>query len=201
LTVLAADAAFRRLVACRTLIMMMDLATPFYVGHAEDVLHLPASIVGAFVAAQVLGGMTAGALLGLVSERWGPRHVIRIAGVSAFAGPLFALAAHLTGSHWLAIAYPLVYVGVGVVASARLMGFVNYTLEIAPAGMRPTYVGLSNTIIGVTTLVPALGGGLLEATSYTTLFALTTVIGAVGFVLSLALPPAHRGVSLEVGDG
>ena len=197
LRVLAADAAFRRLVACRTLIMMMDLATPFYVGHAEEVLHLPQSVVGGFVVAQVLGGIAAGALLGPISERWGPRYVVRIAGVSAIAGPALALVVHLAGGGWLATAYPLVYVAVGIVSSARLMGFVNYALEIAPQGMRSAYIGLGNTIIGVTTLVPALGGGLLEATSYTTLFALTTAIGAIGFVLSLALPPSQGGASVE----
>ena len=111
-------------------------------------------------------------------------------------GPLFALLVHLVRSDWLIQSYPLVYAMLGIVNSTWMLGFFNYLLEIAPEGMRPAYVGLGNTLMGVLTLAPIAGGWLLEATSYTVLFGVTTVIGMAGFVLSLGMKPTQRAVSV-----
>jgi len=186
---LSTDSTFLVLTASRILVGLVDIATPFYVGHASEVLGLPESVVGEFVIAQTVAGVIASVLLSLVRGRWGARLVIRIGSVSAMLGPLFALVAHLVGGGWLARAYPFVYVAIGILNSTWMLGFFDYLLEIAPDGMRPAYVGLSNTIMGVTTLAPVAGGWLLEATSYTALFGLTSALVGVGFVLALGLRP------------
>jgi hypothetical protein len=144
------------------------------------------------VIAQSLAGMVAGATLGLVSERRGLGFVVRIGSAAAAIGPLFALAAHIAGDGWLVQAYPFIYVMLGVVNSVRMLGFTNYLLEIAPDGMHPVYIGLGNTIAGVLTMAPMIGGWLLEATSYATLFSVTTVIVAAGFLVSLGLASPQR---------
>lgn len=184
---LAADRTFRRLVACRLLVGLLGLASPFYVVHAADVLRLPQSIIGVFVVAQMVAGVAASVVLGPISEHWGPRHVIRVGSAIAATGPLFALAAHAAGGGPLVRAYPFVYVTLGVVNNAGMLGFFNYLMEIAPGEMRPTYIGLSNTIVGTLTLAPIVGGWLLETTSYTVLFSVTATLVAAGFVLSLGL--------------
>jgi MFS family permease len=189
---LVTDPAFRRLMVCQTLVGMMYLAAPFYVGHADDVLHLPKSVIGRFVIAQKLAGMVAGATLGLVSERRGPGFVVRIGSAAAVIGPLFALAAHVAGDGWLVQAYPFIYVMLGIVNSVQMLGFANYLLEMAPDGMRPVYIGLGNTIAGTLIIAPMIGGWLLEATSYAILFSVTAVIVAVGFMVSLGLGSPQR---------
>jgi MFS family permease len=189
---LVTDPAFRRLMVCQTLVGMMYLAAPFYVGHADDVLHLPKSVIGRFVIAQKLAGMVAGATLGLVSERRGPGFVVRIGSAAAVIGPLFALAAHIAGGGWLVQAYPFIYVMLGVVSSVQILGFANYLLEMAPDGMRPVYIGLGNTIAGTLVIAPMIGGWLLETTSYAILFSVTAVIVAVGFLASLGLGSPQR---------
>ena len=197
LKLLVTDHVFRHLTVCRILVGMMGLAVPFYVVYAADVLHLPQSVVGGFVAAQMLGAVVASVVMGLVNERWGLRYVIRIGGAAAIAAPLFALAVHLTGGARLAQAYPFVYVTLGVTNSVWMLGFSNYLLEIAPEGMRPGYIGLGNTIMGVLTLAPIAGGWLLEATSYTMLFGITAAIVAAGFLFTLGLKPPRRAVLVE----
>jgi hypothetical protein len=82
-----------------------------------------------------------------------------------------------------------VFVALGAAASIRLLGFRNYLMAIAGKGMRPTYIGVANTILGLLTLAPLLGGWLLEATSYTALFGTTAVVVGLGFVVSLMLRP------------
>jgi MFS family permease len=190
---LTTDRLFRRLVVCRLLIGMIGLSTPFYVVHAADVLHLPQSIIGVFVIAQMLAGVVASAVLGPLSERRGPRYVIYIGSAIAATGPLFALAIHLMGGGQLARAYPFVYVSLGVINNTGMLGFFNYLMEIAPGAMRPTYIGLSNTIVGVLTLAPIAGGWLLEATSYGVLFGVTALLVTTGFLLTLGLKPPPSG--------
>jgi MFS family permease len=192
-----ADPALRRLIICRLLIGLMGLATPFYIVHAAKVLHLPQSIIGDFVTAETLAKVIAGAAMSLIGERWGSHYVIRIGSAVAVTGPLFALAAHLTGSGWLIRAYPFVSVTLGVMNSAYMLGFFNYLLEIAPERTRPAYIGLSNTILGVLTLAPMAGGWLLEATSYTTLFGVTAAIVAIGFLFTLGLKPPQQAIPAE----
>jgi MFS family permease len=184
------DPTFRRLMACRVLAGMVSLATPFYVAHATDVLNLSLAVVGSFVAAQQVAGVAFGALLGLVSERWGPTATIRIgSGISVF-GPLFALAAHVADGGVLTRAYPVVYVAFAAYQSSTMLGFYNYMLEIAPDSVRPSYVGLGNTIMGILTLAPTLGGWLLEATSYIVLFGVTAGLASLGTLIAMSLKPA-----------
>lgn len=190
LHILTTDMLFLRFMLARLLVGMLGLAGSFYVLHAETVLHLPNSLIGGFVAAQTLAGTIASVGMGLVSERWGARAVASLAGLAATAGPLFALVVHQVGAGWLVNAYPFVFMMLGVVNSAWMLGFTNYLLEIAPEEIRPTYVGLSNTIAGVVMmLVPMAGGWLLEWSSYPVLFGVTTLLTALGFLATLTLGP------------
>lgn len=142
--------------------------------------------------AQTLGGVAAGGLLGVVSERRGPHVVIRIGSALALSGPLLALAIHLRGPGWLARSYPLVFASLGAVNSVWMMGFYNYLVEIAPEGLRAAYIGAGNTIIGLMTLTPVVGGWLLEATSFPVLFAVTAAASGAGFIASMTLrAPEH----------
>jgi predicted MFS family arabinose efflux permease len=186
------DAPFRQLLASRILVGMVSMSFPFYVGHAEDVLHLPQRVVGYFVIAQTLGGVLGSLALGPVSERQGPLRVARIGALAAMTGPLYALITHLTGNSTLTLMYPAVFAIYGIYNNAIMLGFTNYMLELPQEGMRAAYVGLSNTILGIMTLVPTLGGWLLDRTSYTVLFALTVGLASTGFLATLRLRPAPK---------
>jgi hypothetical protein len=191
LSAVVKDPMFRRLTVCRLLVSMVDLATAFYVGHAAGVLNMPERVIGTFVIAQTVGGIAASGLLGLASERRGAGMVIRIGSATTVLAPLFALATHQIRSDWLVQGYPFIFAVLGALNAIRMLGFNNYILEIAPDEMCPAYVGLANTLMGIVTIVPALGGWLLQATSYTTLFAVSAVLVAAGFGVSLTLQLAH----------
>jgi MFS family permease len=184
------DPLFGRLMACRILVGTVSIATPFYVAHATDILNLSVAVVGRFVAAQQVAGLAFGALLGLLSERRGPIATIRLGSAIAVAAPLFALLTHIADGGLLSRAYPVVYVALAAYQSSIMLGYYNYLLEIAPDGMRPSYVGLGNTVVGVLTLAPTIGGWLLEATSYTVLFGVAAGLASLGTLMALGLEPA-----------
>jgi MFS family permease len=187
------DLAFSRVTLTRLLFGLGGLATTFYVVYATDVLRLPVSSIGLFAGASTLGVAIAGIVLGIVADRVGSHRVIQITAWLAFAVPLFALAIH---AGWLgslkSLVYPILYVVLGMEEGSIMLGFLNYVLEIAPPGQRPTYMGLTNTMTGLLIGVPMVGGFILQATSYPVLFGLAAVGTLGGALLSLGLPNPRK---------
>jgi MFS family permease len=188
----ARDRNFRRLVVSQWLVGLLNLALPFYVLHATDVVKLPESALGWFVSAQMVGSIVTSIGLGWLTERKGPRPAIWLGALMALLAPLLALTSHFAPGSLLAQAYPLIYLLVGATNSSRMLGALNYVLESAPKERISLYVSLYNTLAGV--LVPAsfLGGVLLQATSYPVLFGVTAAGVAAGLWLSLGLDVPRR---------
>jgi len=76
-----------------------------------------------------------------------------------------------------------------------------YPLDVAPERYRAMYVGVLNSVSGIVSLTPLLGGLLLEwlsgaatsATAYSVVFAIAAVCVAAGMFISFGLPkPARR---------
>jgi len=192
------NAAFTRVTLVRLLVGLSQLAMPFYVVYAIDVLGLPIETVGLFTAVRTLGSVAAGFGMSLVADRFGSRRVIQITTALALVPPGLALFLQSTGAEASRLAglYPLVYVAIGFFNSSVMLGFVNYVLELAPPGQRTIYMGLTNTVNGALVLAPALGGWLLQTTSYAVLFALTMSAIALGHGLSWGLAASRQRTTL-----
>ena len=187
------DPSFGRVTLVRLLAGLGGLASTFYVIYATRVLNLPPASIGLFAGAATLGTALAGIGLGFAVDRLGAHRVIQITAWCQFAVPALALLFHL-GLFGPAVLYlyPLLYVLLGIFNSSDVLGFLNYVLEIAPPGQRPTYMGLTNTLLGVLILVPLVGGWILERSSYPLLFTLAAVGTLAGALLSLSLPSPRR---------
>lgn len=187
---LGRDHNFRRLMVCRILVGMTSLATPFYVSHAADAMGLPESIIGGFVIAGTAGSLASSIVLGLASERIGTRAIIHLTSAISVVGPLFVLAVDLLHVDWLTQAYPFAFAALGVTTSSGMLGFTSYMLEISPPAIRPAYVGLGNTLMGVMAFFPTLGGWILQVSSYSVLFGLAALLTGVGAMLTFTLRSA-----------
>ncbi len=190
------DRAFSRVTAVRLLAGLGTLASTFYVLYATQVLSLPAASIGLFAGAATVGAALAGVLLGFVADRLGTHRVVQIVTWCQFTVPALALLFHLGvfGSA-TGLLFPLLYVLLGIFDGSVLLGFLNYVLEISPAGQRPTYMGLTNTLSGLLVLVPLAGGWILEHASYPLLFALAAVGTLAAAILALGLPSPKRPVA------
>jgi MFS family permease len=187
--ILKEQPTYRRAIAAWLLSGLVALASPFYVIFATDRLGLAPETIGLFIIAQTIGGVVASFGLGALAERRGPGAVICVSVAVSITGPLVALALHFVhAAAWAQFVYAWVFVVLGIVNASGMMGWMNYFLELAPPGHRPTYMGLSNTLGGLLVLAPVLGGWLLQVTSYPALFATSVVGPVVAFALAARLP-------------
>jgi MFS family permease len=192
---LRTDGAFTRLIIVRVLAGFDGLALGFYILFATRELGLPLATVGLFTSAQTVGRIIASVGLGAVAERAGSHRVIQVATGIGVTAPVAGLGLYLSGSQSTAVTAAVlawVFVTIGITVSSTMLGYYNYVLELAPAGQRPTYIGLFNTIGGLLILLPALGGWILEISSYGILFAITAVTLTIAHILSLSLPSVRR---------
>jgi len=139
---------------------------------------LPDSQAGYFTSALLLGQAAFNLFFGLLSDRKGHKLVLELSVLSATAAVGLALLA--PDPAWFYLVFALTG---GSIAGYILSG-VSIAFEFSPAEVRPTYIGLNNTINGVASIAAPLAGALIAgALGYPWLFAVTVVIGVLGFAL------------------
>jgi MFS family permease len=190
--VLRDDAVFRRYIIARQFYNLHMLAAPFYMTYALDRLGLPAQVAGRYTSIGVIGTVLSAFLFTWLNERRGTKLTIQADIGFAILLPLSALVIPplIPDIHWLAWVYGLVFFMMNAATSGIMPGWLAYMLEVAPEAERPAYVGLTNTLNGVTMLFSALGGLILAWTdnNYGLLFAITLVGTAIAWPLTLGMP-------------
>jgi MFS family permease len=174
---------YRRFIILRILAGGGGLALPFYVLYAKDTLNVDLGMVGVFVSAQMLGGILSNILWAHLSDFIGNRRVIQICIFLRLLIPITALL--IPGE--FSYVYILVFILIGCVTSAEVIGPTNFLLDIAPDDMRPTFVSLTGTLTAPIMFFPLIGGLLLRYISYKSVFFLAAVLVAGGLVLSYFL--------------
>ena len=193
--ILKHDRAFRLNAIGRILIGGAGFATPFYVLHATQVLSVPEGNVGLFLAAQTLGGTVSSLILGPISQKRGAHIVMRATMLLALVPPIAALLLNLftrQNASLATLGTVIIFVAMGATDGSFLLGFLQHVLDIAPPGERTAYTGLSNTIGGLTVIAPTIGGLLLNATSFPTLFIVTMLAPLAGLLVTLKIPKVIR---------
>jgi MFS family permease len=196
------DRRFNRITLVRLLGGLGSLATSFYVVYATDWLRLPPAAVGLFAGATTVGTALAGLLLGVLADRQGSQRVVQVVTWLQCLVPVLALLAHFgVFGESVGLVYPLLYVLLGIFEGSIMLGFMNFILEIAPPGQRPTYMGLTNTFAGLLIIMPMVGGFILQRTSYPVLFAVTAVGTLAAALLALGLPNPRHTAPMEAPAG
>jgi MFS family permease len=193
------DTLFRKVNIARLLIGFCGMAAPFFAVFAIRELGLPEGVVGWFAIAQTVGLAGAGLLQGWVADRKGTQNVIRIMGGMYFLSPCLVLAAGLIGGSAAFSAFLLsaAFFFLGMGDGSIVLGFFNYILEIAPKEQRPVYIGLTNSLAGVTVFYPFLGGALADLGGYRIVFILAAVGIAAGWAMGFTLPKQKAPSPLE----
>ncbi len=191
------DANYGVFLAVQFLSAGIGFSLPFYIVLAQERFHAPAQTTGVFLAIQTFGVIFSNLVWGKLSSRRGNRSVIRFTVAAQVFAPVytivlsFGFAGVLAGAPgWLlGLVFAPVFFVIGCTMSGMGIGFVSYLLDIAPADRRPTYIGISNTILGTAALLPAAGGLAAGWVGLNSVFVLAAISVIAALVLSARLRP------------
>ena len=188
------DRNFGRFLMVQILASGIGFSLPFYVLLARETFHVSEGAVGIFLAAQTVGAAIFNIVWGHISLTQGNRRVVLFAVLGVAVIPTLALVLSsqphwvMGGPPWLiVVCFSFIFMLMGGTTSGVFIGFKSYMLDIAPEARRPTYVGITNTVLGVGALYPIFGGVLADLVHLQGVFFLSAVTVFEGVWLSWGL--------------
>jgi MFS family permease len=154
------------------------MATGFFIVYGKEQLQIDGVTVGWLTAVLVTSQAVMNLLWGMIGDRRGYKIVL------VGAALCMALAAL---NAWGAASVPglaVTFVLLGAAQAGDVVSSLNIILEFCAPADRPTYIGLTNTLLApVLTLAPILGGWLAGVLGFTPLFLIAATVAAVGCLL------------------
>ncbi|MHB0877770.1 MAG: MFS transporter [Anaerolineae bacterium] len=190
------DTNYGRFLVARICLMLAEVAAPFYIIYAKTALGLPDSIAGTYLMVSTAANIVSTYAWGRISDGIGNRAVLRGVAVLGGLAPLAVLCLPLllswTGPSGLApvALFGAAFAFLGAARTGVTIGALNFLLDVAPDHDRPIYIGFTNTLVGIATLLTAVGGVLADALGYRALFALAFALYLLaGIVITTAKEP------------
>jgi hypothetical protein len=189
LSILREDAAFRRFVISRALLMCSALSAPYYVALGQERLGEVSWLLGLFVVAGGLANLVSAPFWGHFADRSSRWVMVAAALVTSVTG--FALVGadrflpQVAQMRWFV---PGMYFLLSLAHSGVRVGRKTYVVDLASGNRRTDYVAVSNTVIGVLLLAAGGIGSLAPLISHAGIIAVLSSMGLLGAVLSATLP-------------
>lgn len=183
-----ANRDFRLFLAGRVMLILAYMAAPFYGVYATRELGADDRIIGIFLAARTITFLAANPVWARLSDRRGNRLVViaaagfgvLIATAALTVRPILS-AAGVAPTAWGYFFVP-VFVLWGLYESGVGVGGNALLLDLAPPDDRAIYVGLTNSVLGVTLLSTSLGGVLVDLLGLPSVFGLALACYTAGLL-------------------
>jgi Na+/melibiose symporter-like transporter len=160
------------------------IVSPFYIGYETERLGIPSAQAVSDSLVAVMVGTVIGSLLSTwFSQKFSARAVIWLMIGAVIIGPVLVLVSPIFGYGALLIAFFMI----GLVHSTGAPGLLNFMIAYPEPGNRPIYAGVANTVSMFALIAPVIGGVILQATNYETLFTISLVLAIICAVNGLRL--------------
>ncbi len=176
--ILRTDLNFRRYLLSQVVMNVGGMAVGFLTVYAVQRWQLPDGQAGSFTASMLIGQALSNLLFGVLADRKGHKLVLEL---STLLGALaVGLASLVPSPAWFHVVFALT----GAAMAGFMLSRIMIVFEFSNPNVRPTYIGLNNTVSGaVAAVAPMIGGWLAGAVGYRALFAVAFLIGLTGFAL------------------
>ncbi len=190
---LRSNQVYQRYLWTRIVLAVADIASPFYAIYATTVLKAPPETIGSYIAIATVSSLLTNPLWSRLSDRRGNRILFLGAAAGMLAMPLIALLfGFLPSGPALGLPFGLLFLFAGIVRTAANIAAPSYLLEIAPALERPLYLGVTNSLLGIATFLPVIGGVLLDLAGFQIVFLLALLFSALGGWLAVGMAEPRR---------
>jgi MFS family permease len=190
LEILRRDRNFTAYLVIRLLSQFATMGFAFYIVYGLRRFGMSDLTAGFLTAALMITSTVANAVMGWLGDRFGHRAMLIIGSVAVTLSSLMAWGAPSIG--WL---YP-VFILSGLANVAYWTIGMAITVEFGSEETRPTYIGLSNTLVAPFTIIaPLIGGWIAETAGFQTTFMVSAVGGLIIAILLFWLvhDPRPRG--------
>jgi MFS family permease len=190
LEILRRDRNFTAYLVIRLLSQFATMGFAFYIVYGLRRFGMSDLTAGFLTAALMITSTVANAVMGWLGDRLGHRSMLIAGSVAVMLSSLMAWGAPSIG--WM---YP-VFILSGLANVAYWTTGMAITVEFGSEETRPTYIGLSNTLVAPFTIIaPLIGGWIAQTSGFQTTFMVSAVGGLVIAVLLfwLVRDPRPRG--------
>lgn len=182
---------FLRFVIARSLLLSVMLVIPFYSIFAREVTGTEVSGLGLFVITNSLAMVLSSYFWGRFADR-SSKLVMASGGFVGVIGAAIALSFLIIPDTWqTSLAFSSVFFIAGFAHAGIRLGRKTYLVDGAPEKERPLYVAISNTFVGVITVLSAGLGFIADIMGVAWLIGLFALLMIAGIVTALTLPKAE----------
>jgi MFS family permease len=176
--VLRRDSNYLRFLVSRSVSNLGTMAAGFFMVYGKENIEGALEQVGTLTAILVGTQAVMNLAWGLLADRKG--HKIVLCGGAGAMGLTAVIGWLASSPAWLWATFA----ALGIATSAESVSQMNIILEFCAPEDRPTYIGLTNTLLApAQTLGPILGGALATWLTYRGMFALAALLSILGAVL------------------
>jgi len=177
--VLGGNSNFRRYIVSRALLILAFATTSFFPVYLVEEFGLPDSASGVFAVLTAATFILVNPVFGRIGNRVGYKPIFVVSFLSLAAAAVVGL---------LGVPAPAAYVLVVLTATSQSVNLLawNMTVEFAPGGQVPSYIGVSGLFIGLVAPLGLLTGWIVELFGFGALF-VTTAITALGGLAVMAI--------------
>ncbi len=172
-----ADKNFVRYLTWRGLMVILEIATPYYTLSALEQLALNAGQVGIFTTIMSFSEAVLNPLWGWLGDRRGFLDVVKISAIAGIAGAFLAIFFPTL------IAYYAIFFLVGGMISGFQIATINIVYEFSPHRLVPLYTAICMiSLTPLSSIVPTLGGFIAERMGFTTDYWIAGFLGLVSLI-------------------
>ena len=183
---------FRRFLYARTLLLTVEIATPFYVLHANALLDLDSRFVGYIVIAIGLSQVLSSPFWGRLADRTSRSVMLISAWMAAGAALLAVLLTWLPAAGLQQAGYFAVFLLLGLTEGGVRLGRKTYLVDAVPQEERATYTAITNTLVGGAAIVMGAAGLIAQFGGPLVMFVMLGLGAFCSALACLRLPEADR---------
>lgn len=180
ISIVREDRKLRSFLITRILAGFHIMIIPYYIVFFREVAGVPASFIGIYLIARIVGGALSNFLWGRKADQNSQGVIVACLGIAAVTPVSAILLTDLPP-----VFNSITFILAGSAINARLVGFNTQLLDLAPEDMRSTYSGIRGTTIALTAPLPFLAGGLIELVSFRFTFSLVSALMFLGLLFNV----------------
>jgi hypothetical protein len=181
---------FRKYMYARSLLLVLEIAVPFYVYFASVRLGTAKTGIGMFITAIGVSQVISSPFWGKIADKTSRRVMIQSAVISAAAAGIAVISVFFTNSGVIYACLLVSFVLMGLAEAGVRLGRKTYLVDAAPKDERVVFTAFSNSVIGILSFFSGLLGIVAEKSGSLGIIIVLGILSLFAAYTSYRMPEA-----------